>query len=351
MHTSPSKRLIDSNLNRLAEGLRVLEDIARMTLDDAGLTQRLKTLRHNLVRSDLTFNIELLQSRNSLEDVGVSLGVAGEKKHQELPLITVANCRRAQESLRVLEEMAKLPEVASQLDTDKFKKARFELYTLEKQIVSKMMRQDKTQKINGLYVIIDTRILPEHSLMEAARQVIKGGVKVIQLRDKTLDKRKLLSVAMELQALCRQKDVLFIINDYLDIALASEADGLHIGQEDLPVAAARRLLPIDKILGVSASTVEQARAAEAEGADYIAVGGIYPTASKDNVELVGVERIRQIKQAVKKPLVAIGGISESNTREVIAAGADSVCVISAVLKAPDITRAAQNIIKIIEAGK
>ena len=125
-------RMVDENIDRLAEGLRVLEDIARMYLDDKSMTSQLKTLRHDLIRADLGFNLELLQSRDSAKDVGEKLEVAGEKKAQELPLIALANARRAQEALRVLEDLAKLPEMSEKLDSAKFKSARFDLYSIEK---------------------------------------------------------------------------------------------------------------------------------------------------------------------------------------------------------------------------
>jgi len=134
-------RIVDANINRLAEGLRILEDIARMALDDTDLTQQLKTLRHDLIRGDLSFNLELLRSRDSAEDVGMTLEVEGEGKTKDLPLIVVANFRRAQEALRVLEEMAKLPEMTGKLDSDKFKQARFTLYTLEQKLVAKLTAQ------------------------------------------------------------------------------------------------------------------------------------------------------------------------------------------------------------------
>lgn len=345
MHSSPIIRIIDANLNRLAEGLRVLEEVVRMVLDDAVLTDQLKTLRHDLIRSDLSFNTVLLQSRNSADDVGASLEVAGQNRQEDLVLLVVSNSRRAQESLRVLEEMAKLPEIISILESDKYKRARFALYVLEQKIVEVLMRKDKTAKISGLYVILDTGVLRGRSHAEAAKQVIQAGVKTIQLRDKTLKKKSLLPVAREIQALCKQNNVLFIMNDYLDITLAADADGLHIGQDDLPAEVARRLLPRDKILGVSASTVEQAVAAEAAGADYIGVGCVYPTSSKDDIVLVGVDRVRQIKRAVKIPVAAIGGIDGSNINEVIKTGADSVCVISAVLDKPNIASAARDMIE------
>jgi thiamine-phosphate pyrophosphorylase len=344
MNSSPIMRIMDANLNRLAEGLRVLEEVTRMILDDAVLTEQLKTLRHDLIRGDLPFNTVLLRSRNSADDVGASLEVAGQNQQEYLELLVVSNSRRAQESLRVLEEIAKLPEIMSVLESEKFKKARFELYTLEQKIVENLMRKDKIEKVKGLYVILDTGVLKGLSHIEAARQIIQAGVKVIQLRDKTPKIKSLLAVAREIQALCKQNDVLFIMNDHLDIALAADVDGLHIGQDDLPAEVARRLLPRDKILGVSAATAEQAVAAEDAGADYIGVGCIYPTSSKDDVELVGVDRVRQIKMAVKIPVAAIGGINGSNIHEVIEAGADSVCVIRAVLDKPDIARAARELI-------
>lgn len=138
MKSSPAMRIIDENLNRLAEGLRVLEDIARMVLDDAKLTSQLKTLRHDLVRGDLPFNLQLLEARDSSADVGAAMEVSGEEKKKDLPLIALTNSRRAQEALRVLEDLTKLPEISPHLDSDKFRKARFELYTIEKNLVERL---------------------------------------------------------------------------------------------------------------------------------------------------------------------------------------------------------------------
>ena len=141
MHSSPVLRIIDENLNRLAEGLRVLEDISRMVLDDTELTARLKALRHDLIRGDLAFNLQLLDSRNSSGDVGAALDVSGEAKQKDLPILAIANFRRCQEALRVLEDLAKLPQLSQDMESDKFRKARFELYTLEKELVSRLKVQ------------------------------------------------------------------------------------------------------------------------------------------------------------------------------------------------------------------
>jgi thiamine-phosphate pyrophosphorylase len=348
MYSSAVVRIIDENFNRLAEGLRVLEETARMILNDNDSTSRLKSLRHDLIRSDLPFHLQLLQSRDSENDVGADLEVQGETKEKELSLIVVANSRRVQESLRVLEELAKLPEFADRLDSNRFKNARFEIYTLEKDLVGRLARQDKVKKIKGLYVVIDLDFLGQRNSISVIKEVIQARVKVVQLRAKTTPKKQLLGIARELQQICKQQEVLFILNDYLDIALAIEADGLHIGQEDLPAEEARKLLPLNTVLGVSAATPEEVLMAEKAGVDYIGVGAIFPTSSKDNIDVVGIERLRQIKALTQIPLVAIGGLNKNNVKEAISAGADSICVISAILGAKDISLAVREIIQIIE---
>ncbi len=348
---SQTLRIIDANLNRISEGLRLLEDVARLLLNDVTLTQQLKTMRHQIIRGDWSFHQQLLQARDSEGDVGVNLEALGDEKQRELPTTVMANARRVQEALRVMEELAKLPVTTPELDSDKFKQARFKLYTIEKTLLSKLLRQEKAKRISGLYAIIDSRVLNERSHIELARQVIRGGAKIIQLRDKSRSKKGLLPIAQELKNLCAEHEVLFIVNDYLDIALATGADGLHLGQDDLPIKEARKLLPIDKILGASSRTVDQATAAQADGADYIAVGSMYPTSSKETVIVVGLERLRQVRQAITLPLVAIGGINRDNAAEVIAAGADSVAVISAILRAEAPEEAAREIVNKFEVQK
>jgi len=336
-------RIIDANLNRLSEGLRVLEDLARLQLNDPTLTRQLKTMRHNLLRSDHAFHQQLLEARNAAGDIGMDIEVPEEEKQHDLPTMLVANAKRAQQSIRVLEELAKTPDTIPGLDPGKLQQARFDLYTIEKKLLSKLLRQDKAKHITGLYVILDSRALKGRTYLEAAHQVINGGARIIQLRDKFLSKRELLPIALELKSLCAEKNVLFIMNDYLDIALAADADGLHLGQNDLPIKVARQLLPIDKVLGGSVTTVEQAATIEAEGADYIAVGAMYPTKYKETATVVGIERLRQIREATTLPLVAIGGISKENAAQVITAGANSIAMISAILEADSPEKAAQQI--------
>ena len=336
-------RLIDANLNRLSEGLRLLEDVARFILNDATLSSRLKTLRHDLLVKTESFQQTLLTARDAEGDV-----TAFSKEtmlRSDVNDIVTANARRVTESLRVLEEFSKLPDV--NLDPAKFKRARFEIYDIERELSGKVTRHGK--RIAGLYVIIDREALGEKDEVETCRQAICGGANVIQLRDKVGNKSQMLNSARQIKEACIPSGIPFIINDHMDIAIAAGADGLHLGQEDLPVPAARRLLPIDKLIGCSTTTEQEALQAEADGADYIAVGSIYPTQSKKSVTVVGLERLRKIRDSVSLPIVAIGGINADNARTVIDAGADAVAVISAILASDDVERATHKIAERLEA--
>jgi len=344
------RRIIDANLNRASEGLHLLEELARLMLNDAELARQLKTMRHEIVRGGLAFNKALIQSRNSAGDVGVDIEVPGEGG-KELPIVVVANARRVQEALRILEELAKIPDTTPELETGKFKKTRFDLYSIEQKLLSRLLRRDKVGRLTGFYAILDSQKLGKRSHLEVAEKLIRGGARAIQLRNKLDNKGGMLAIAQKLKDLCSENGVLFIVNDYLDIALAVGADGLHLGQEDLPVAIARRLLPIDMIVGVSVTAVKQAKAAEGGGADYIGVGSMYSTSSKETAVVVGLERLREVRGAVGVPLVAIGGINKDNAGEVAAAGADGVAVISAILGAESIEEASRQLIKAFEAGK
>jgi thiamine-phosphate pyrophosphorylase len=336
-------RLIDANLNRLSEGLRLLEDVARFILNDAALSSRLKALRHDLLSNAKSFQKTLLTARDSEGDV--TAFSKESMSRSDVNDVVTANARRVTESLRVLEEFAKLPDI--DLDPMKFKRARFAIYEIEKEISGKVSRRGK--RIAGLYVIIDREALTGKDEIDVCRQAIRGGANIIQLRDKLGNKSRMINSARQLKEACAPSGVPFIMNDCLDIALASGADGIHVGQEDIPVSAARHLLPIDKLIGCSTATAKEALQAEGDGADYIAVGSIYPTQSKKNVTVVGLERLREIREAVSLPIVAIGGINADNARAVIDAGADAIAVISAILASDDIERATRKIAERLEA--
>ncbi|MCL0036670.1 thiamine phosphate synthase [Dehalococcoidia bacterium] len=332
-------RIIDANLDRLSEGLRVLEDISRFILEDIRITEKLRRMRHELIAIDPALKIRLLAARDSMADVGREGAVGGVIDRKRLIDVVSANARRAQESLRVLEELAKLPQAPAELGEQRFEETRFTLYEIEKELALRLVRQDRRNRLAGLYVILDAETLGERSEAEAARQVIQGGARVIQLRDKHRSKRELIPVTRELKQICAGAGVLFIVNDYIDLALATDADGVHLGRNDLPVPLAREILPLDKIIGCSARTVELAIQAQEEEADYIGVGSIYSSPTKPNAEVIGLGRLRDIRNAISLPIVALGGLNESNVSEVIEAGADCVAVIDAVLNARDIRMA------------
>jgi len=341
--------MIDANLNRCSEGLRVLEDVARFLLNDTELSQRLRTLRHDLALETKSLTVVLFSHRDSEHDVGGNYSKNNEQTMEAASLRTLldlvtANAKRVEESLRVIEELAKLPELSPMLNSASFEQTRFALYTLERDLISRILRRDKIEKIAGLYVILDRQFLAGRDELEIATQIIEGGARVIQLRDKQSKKGELLLLAQELRELCSQAGVLFIMNDYLDLALAVDADGLHIGQEDLPLPVVRRELPIDAIVGCSVTTVSQATRAQNEGADYIAVGSMFPTTTKKEAIVVGVDMLKELKRVVSVPLVAIGGINQINVGEVVTAGADAVAVISAVLGEKDVKGAVQKLV-------
>jgi len=338
-------RIIDANCNRIGEGLRFLEDVARFLLNDASLTHQLKAMRHNLVKRLSQFGPALISERNSETDVGIGTEIS---HRQDLLALVTANARRVEEALRVVEELSKLPDLSSALHSKDFETARFNLYTLERELLSRLTRQQKIKNLTGLYVIIDTDTLGLKGEVDAARKAIDGGAKVIQLRDKQHSKGELLAIAQKLADLCHKSNALFIVNDYLDIALTSEADGVHIGQGDLPPSVIRKELPVDKVIGLSTSTVAEARKAEAEGVDYVAIGSIFPSPTKPKATVVGLERLRQVRKAISIPIVVIGGINRQNIGEIIKAGADSAAVISAVLNQKDMESAARQLVKEIE---
>ena len=316
-----------------------------MTLNDVALTQKLKDIRHKTVKIDAGLQRRLLNTRDAAGDIGSGMSVEGEEKNKDLQGIITANAKRAQESLRVLEETAKTPEF--NLDSEQYRRARFELYTIEKELITKVLRKDKVERLPGLYVIVDTGWLKGRKHTEVARQVIKGGAKTIQIRCKERSTKEFLVIAGDLKKICAENGVLFIVNDSLEVALAVNADGLHVGQEDMPVAEVKKLLPIDMILGCSVTTVEEAQKAKQNGADYLGVGAIYATATKESAKAVGVGRIKEIKKSVDLPIVAIGGINKTNLSQVIKAGADAAAVISAILGAGDIEKAARELVNII----
>lgn len=201
-------------------------------------------------------------------------------------------------------------------------------------------------KIKGLYAIIDNSIRPDLSNIEIAKKVLSGGALILQLRGKGLSSRELLEQAREIRELTKAAGAIFIVNDRADIALLSGADGVHLGQDDLPIDEARKILGKGKMIGISTHSLEQALKAEQEGADYIGFGPVFDTKTKADAEQAkGLKALREIKQRVSIPVIAIGGINLENMGEVIDAGPDGAAVISAIIKAENIEDATRRFVE------
>lgn len=192
-----------------------------------------------------------------------------------------------------------------------------------------------------LYVIIDRKTCGERDIVYVAKEAVAGGADAIQLRDKETSARELIKCGLAIRKLTRKARVLFVINDRPDIARAVDADGVHLGQDDLPIEVARSILGRNKIIGLSTHSLMQAKEAQKNGADYIGVGPIYATPTKPEYNAVGTDLIKKVKDAIKIPFVAIGGIDSSNIDEVLAAGATRIAVVRAVCGAENIRSAAR----------
>ena len=216
---------------------------------------------------------------------------------------------------------------------------------------ARLLRQETRHRIRGLYVIIDPQVTGDRPPEYIAEQALEGGAAILQLRDKTRDKGLSISLARTLNQLCRDKDALLIINDHADLAAAVDAHGVHVGQDDLPVESARQVLADHQIVGRSNHHAGEALASHAHGADYIAVGAMYPTGSKNQPIVEGPPLVTAVKDAVDVPVVAIGGITAQRAPEVVRRGADAICVISAVGLAPSPRDAATRLVEaILNAG-
>lgn len=214
-------------------------------------------------------------------------------------------------------------------------------------------KADSPPNITGLYVIVGPDATRGRSVVEVAEAALRGGARVLQLRDKSGDRGDVLPVAVRLRELCRDHDALFFVNDDIALGFASDADGVHLGQSDLPVDVARRILAQGKLIGRSNNTDAEVEESVSMGVDYVAVGAVYPTTTvgKGARQAIGIEGIRRARDLTDLSLVAIGGINESNVADVIRAGADCVSVISAVTMADDPEAAARRLVDAIEDAR
>ncbi|MDC3168753.1 thiamine phosphate synthase [Prochlorococcus sp. AH-716-E17] len=320
-------QIIDANLDRAREGLRVLEDWARFGLSNEDLVIRIKNFRQILGKNHL--DIYKL-SRNHIEDQCKGLSHVEQINRDSSSKIISCNSARVQEALRVIEEFSrihnsKLSKIASDI--------RYEIYTLEIELLNFNTRK-RAQLIiskNNLYAITDQR----ENLLEIIEKLLLGGVKIIQHRYKKGNDKDHLKEAIEINNLCKKYNSLFIVNDRLDIALASNADGVHLGQNDIDIKTARKLLGASKIIGVSANNSTDIYKAVKEGCDYIGVGPVFPTLTKKDKGPLGVEKIKVLIKDINIPCFAIGGINRLNISSLKNHEISKVALVSGLLNSED----------------
>lgn len=324
-------RIIDANSNRIREGLRVIEDISRFALNDRGFTKDLKKIRHfiSISLKKLKVPSRFIVGRDSIKDVGIFSEIKNEFKRDGFVDLVCANMQRVEEGLRVLEEISKItnPEISME-----FKSTRFKIYIIEKKIIEKL----KPKIDLSLYVIIDKEFLKGRNIKKIVEDVVRGGVTTIQYRDKISSDREIIRICKYIRKVTKKHNVGFIVNNRVDVAFLVDADGVHIGEDDVDIKSARKIIG-NKIIGATSHTIFEAREAYKNGADYISVGPVFKTYTKVSLpEPKGVEFIRKIRGMVSIPIVAIGGINLDNAEKVIKSGADGIAVISAVLSAEGI---------------
>lgn len=328
---SATLRILDANANRAREALRVIEDYARFSLDDAELCGSLKQLRHDFAIATAGFVADAILHRDTPGDVGTTTKTVTEQSRDDVAHVVTAAGKRLGEALRTIEEFAKTADVsvASQVES-----IRYRFYELERQLAHSLHRAACGVANLRLYVLI-TASLCKLPWLDVAKQAIDGGANCIQLREKDLESAELLIRARAIAQLCRPHSVLSIINDRPDIALLSGADGVHVGQTDLPAAEVRKLLGAGKIVGVSTHNLEQARQAVRDGADYIGVGPFFKSTTKPRDFIAGPAVAKEIAEKISIPAVAIAGITEQNVDEVLATGIKAIAVSSAICCADD----------------
>ena len=334
MH-GPALRILDANANRAREALRVLEDYARFALNHDVLSLALKELRHDLTGATKPYIAEAILHRDTPGDVGTDNKTAAESTRADLASVVIAAGKRLGEALRVIEEVLKTlaPSEAARVET-----VRYRFYDLEQKLARTLRPSTRFSDVR-LYVLI-TESICRRPWLEAAEEAILGGADCLQLREKSLDGGEFLRRAQAFVSLCRRHDVISIINDRPDVALLSGADGVHVGQEDLPPAAVRTLLGPNKIIGVSTHHIDQAHKAVEDGADYLGVGPVFRSTTKSRDFLPGLDYARQVATSIAIPAVAIAGITEQNLDDVIATGIRAVAVTAAVVGCDDVRAAA-----------
>ena len=320
-------QIIDANLDRAREGLRVLEDWARFGLGGNDFVAKIKNYRQILGKNHLEV---YKQSRNYIEDQFKGLTHQEQNNRKNPEQIICSNAGRVQEALRVIEEFSrlhnhKLSKIASEI--------RYEIYSLEIDLLNLSNRKSSEEilKENDLYVITDQK----ENLLKIIEDILISGVKIIQHRFKKGTDKDNLEEAIQIKNLCKKYNSLFIINDRVDIALASDADGIHLGQDDLDLKTARKLLGYSKIIGISANNKIDISTAIKDGCNYIGIGPIFETVTKKGKKPLGIEKIKTLTKDLNIPWFAIGGVTKNNISYLKRNGFKKVALVSQLMNSED----------------
>lgn len=341
-------RMIDANINRVSEGLRVLEDISRFACSEINITADIRNLRHTVRKLVKDLSTQLLQGRNAIDDVGLGISQGSKLDDKtELRQLVEGNFKRVQEGLRVIEESLK---IVGYYDLSKrYENLRYNIYTLEKNYNNQLIKSFRQSKLAGDIYCLTAE---EHSLgrsnIEVVKAMLDAGITIIQYREKDKKMRYKYEECLKIRELTTAANATFIINDDIELAKLVAADGIHIGQEDLPLDKVRQLVGSEMIIGLSTHSPMQAESAVSQGADYIGVGPIFKTNTKKDVcDPVGLEYLDYVVNNISIPFVAIGGIKESNIAQVAKHGAKCIALVTEIVGAQDIGKKINNIRKII----
>lgn len=345
-------RILDANLDRAREALRTIEEWGRFGLENINICNQCKELRQSLAK---WHKEEFRRARNTPDDPATSLSHANEASRSDVRAVLRANMARLQEALRVLEEYGKIIDPNMGLA---MKQMRYQVYTLESQLLAHeisnigKIRHAKLQAAS-LYLVT----MPVDDIVSVVEKTLQGGVQIVQYRQKDGEDATRYAIAQKLCDICHQYNALFLVNDRVDIAIAVGADGIHVGQTDLPVAAVRQILSANGgdasqyIIGQSTTNPQELEIALNNQVDYVGVGPVHATPTKPGKAASGHEYVNYASKNLQIPWFAIGGLDENNLEAAIAAGARRVAVVRALMKAEHPDLAAKKMRTVLTSNK
>lgn len=316
-----TRRILDANLDRAREGLRVIEEWCRLGLNQSNLAELCKNCRQELAhwhRPEFRF------ARHTPGDVGTMLTHPQETQREDILSLLQANFCRVQEALRVLEEYSKLIDVSM---AQAMKELRYQIYQLE----SELLLHERHRQLEQARLYLIT--MPCPNLFTVVEAALQAGLTLVQYRDKESTDTHRYEIAQKLCSLCHKYQALFIVNDRVDIALAVDADGVHLGQQDMPLGVARQLLGHQRIIGCSTTNADELKRAMDGGADYVGVGPVYATPTKAGKPPTSWDYIAAVARNWPKPWFAIGGIDLTNSATVLEKGVARIAVVRAIMAA------------------